>query len=214
MNRLSMSITAVLPLAIGLISTSLAQVSIGLHGGINVANATIDPNAFGTVSSHTGFMIGAVAEVGILGPLSVQVEPTYCQRGAALSSVLTVDIDHHSGTTAKFNYLEIPLLLKFNLLSEEVKPYIFTGPNLGIRLTSTFDTQVGGKTFSQDMQDQTEALDFAWDFGAGVACEVTPLISITIDARYSHGLTDVANSPTLSWHSRDFKIMAGVLFTP
>jgi len=192
-----------------------AQVSLGLRAGVNIANASLDPeNAYlGTASksSKTGFMIGAAAQFGLSDMISVQVEPMYAQKG--------FKIEGGGGTaTVKLNQIEIPVLFKAKFGKGEVKPYVFAGPNVGIKGSSKVTVEGGGQTQDIDIDTTTASIDFGVDFGGGVEYAITPKVSIMGDVRYSLGLTDLDKSAVPaggvdgSIKSNGIQFLIGVLF--
>jgi len=182
-------------------------VALGIRGGINFANASIEPE-FST-SSRTGFMIGGVVEVGLSGPIYLQIEPMYTQKGAELNLTL---FGETLTSTGKFDYLEIPVTLKAKFGTTELKPYIFAGPNLGFNLSAEAEVEVGGLSETTDVDEFTESIDFAIDFGGGIEFKVAPRTSLIADIRYALGLSDIDKDAVDSWKSRDVKILVGVMF--
>jgi hypothetical protein len=193
-------------------STTLAQLpfSLGVRAGLNFANLSFDPELPSTVdkSSHISFKFGAMAELGFIPMFAIQVEPMYVMRGA----------DLNQGSLErkwKFSYLEIPVLLKLKIpFPGPITPYAFAGPNIGVLLSATDETN-GQET---DVKDQLNSTDFALDFGAGVSFNVAPLIDLLIDARYSIGLSELPTDETkqsignLTFKTRDIQIVAGLMF--
>lgn len=205
----------VITLTFTLVSRSNAQggLSLGLKAGLNIANASIDPeNLYGagvSKGSRTGFMVGGVAEFGLSPMIFIQVEPMYAQKGTKYEG--------GGGTaTFKLDYLEIPILFKAKFTAgDAVKPYVFAGPNVGINLASKITTEGGGITQDTDIKDSLKTVDFGIDFGAGAEFKVAPKIAITGDVRYSLGLANIDNSSSPGAPSikpNGFQILVGVLF--
>jgi len=69
-----------------------AQIKLGLQSGINQANLNFDPllSDYET-SNRTGFMIGGIFNYEFTSVLSLQVEPTYIQKGALLDISIVED---------------------------------------------------------------------------------------------------------------------------
>lgn len=172
-------------LVLFLSSTSLAQLpfKLGIRAGLNIAGLSWDPALPSGVdnSSRIGFKFGAMAEMGFIPMFALQIEPMYVQKGGKLSLP-------GQEITNKLTYLDIPILLKLKLpVPGPVTPYAFAGPSIGILLSASSET--GGQ--DTDIKDQLSSTDFGLDFGAGVAFDVAPLVSLMLDARYSLGLSDI-----------------------
>jgi len=177
--------------------------SIGPKLGINLANATLDPDFPSGVDKTmlTAFMFGAAAEFGVNEMFAVQAEPMYAMKGFKVES---------GGQEAKFkvNYLEIPVLAKVKFGHGKAMPYIFAGPNLGINLTA----EVEGGGLTVDVKDSTESIDFGLDFGAGVGIDISPTTVLAIDGRYSLGLSDIDKTSSGSIKNTGIQFLVSFLF--
>lgn len=56
------------------------RVALGLRAGVNLADASTDPEF--PLDSRTGLVAGGIVEIGLSGPLYLQLEPRYAQKGA------------------------------------------------------------------------------------------------------------------------------------
>jgi hypothetical protein len=136
--------------------TAAAGVKFGIKGGANIAN--VNGNFTGELSnwkSTVGFCAGIFLEL-------------YTVKGA------------DSGTgKLKFDYLEIPVLLKIRIPTGSVHPFVFAGPAFGFSLRALID---GVK-----ISDMPTA-----DYGAVLGGGLQLGRSIHIDARYTMGLQKLA----------------------
>ena len=153
-----------------------ADVRFGLKGGANVANVDGD---FGTnVSnwkSRVGFCGGIFLELNFGRILTIQPEVLYTMKGAQA----TVEEGALSGTgKLRFDYIEIPILLKVRIPTGSVHPFVFAGPAFGFDLKSTFQDVTGTST------DVAKKVDYSAVMGAGLQLGS----SLHIDARYTLGL--------------------------
>src|SRR4051812_10077531 len=82
-----------------------AQVKFGVKGGLDVSNIikTNDPN-FNT-NYVTGFNAGVTLEIPLIGPLGVQPEVVYAQKG--YKAILST-----GDFTQTRNFIDIPLLAR------------------------------------------------------------------------------------------------------
>jgi len=200
-------------------SKSLAQIpfNFGVKGALNFASATLTDgtNPVPAISSRTAFGFAGVVEYELNSLISLQAEPQYIQKGAKTSAT-----DPTFGTvtgTGKFNYFEIPVLVKIGFDAMLIKPYVFAGPAVGFLTSASGESEYQGLTASIDMKDKTKSTEFSLNFGGGIAYPIAPLLSLTGDIRYSLGLTNIAKpqSPTdkSDWKSRDVKVFVGLLLS-
>ncbi|MGD0337584.1 MAG: porin family protein [Bacteroidota bacterium] len=191
-----------------------ASVRLGIDGGLNFANASVTnvPSAI-ALNSRTVPTFGGVAELSFHNVAFIRGEIRYTPKGIGATAS---DPKYVSSMTAKFEYLEIPIVIGVKFGPGPFKPYIFAGPNLGIRLSAELESDVLGKTYSKNVEDNTKSTDFALDFGGGLLFEADSQWAIFIDGRYSLGLTEIGGSRDFSvnseYKSRDIKVIAGILF--
>jgi hypothetical protein len=172
------TILAIVAFAAVLVSPrpAAADVRFGIKGGANVANVNGD---FGTnVSnwkSRVGFCGGIFIELNFGRLLTIQPEALYTMKGAQA----TVEEGALSGTgKLRFDYIEIPILLKVRIPTGSVHPFVFAGPAVGFDLKSTFQDITGTST------DVAKKVDWSAVMGAGLQLGS----SLHIDARYTLGL--------------------------
>lgn len=192
------------------------KISFGARAGLSFNNLSFDPDlqAGVTKSSRTGFKFGALAEIGFVPMLAIQIEPMFVTgAGAQASSAVGQE-------TIKLSFIEIPILLKFKIpISGPVSPYVFAGPNFVIISSANDLTEPKGQTsIETDLKDYTSSFNFALDFGAGAGFKVAPLTVIMLDIRYSLGLSNAFNDKGKQSFgftyvkTTAFQIVAGVLF--
>lgn len=189
---------------------------IGPHVGLNFANAArsgFPENVSFTNKVRTGIVAGVVVEWTLSDFFLLQCEPLYVQKGANVTETFYfADEAFSSQAEARFNYVAMPVVVRFRIPAPGIQPYLLTGPNLGYRTSAEVET--GGQT--RDYKDRTESIDIAWDIGGGVEQGIGPLVSLLVDFRFSYGFINVIKqqSPTdaTAWRSRDFKFAATILF--
>ncbi|HYF03771.1 MAG TPA: porin family protein [Patescibacteria group bacterium] len=189
-----------------------AQVSFGVKGGISIANQKIgeptEPQPgelMPTYSSIEGFVGGAFVHIGIpLVPFSVQGEVLYTQKGRKRVFNPTTSFGSIDAmSTLTLNYLEIPVLAKFNIpLPAPVTPNLYIGPAVSFLLSSKQrlqlkSTGLWGNTIQDTTAGDVEYIqknDFGLAFGGGVDFNLFAT-RVTLDARYTLGLKDVYKRP-------------------
>lgn len=231
--------SALLLLAV-LAASAFAQpkVKLGLQGGINYADASMD---FGEIPSEvqpkkkprTVFLFGAVAEIGISDMFSVLVEPRYVQKGPTIEASVSLPDSLFGSTQSlgftarmKLAYLEVPLSLKATFGSGNFTPYIFAGPNFAYLLSADEELEIFGVKASQNIKEGIEKFEVGLHLGAGVQYRLAKNMIATADIRYAQGLSKVNKSGTIqppdsqdlvvvggdNWKSRDVNFAMGLLF--
>lgn len=174
-----------------------AQVDFGVRGGVNFASfndASLD------VGSNTGFMGGFYVQYSIANsPIVIQPEILYSQKGAEYES--------QAGTvTANLNYIEIPVLAKFNyVLDGPLTPYVAAGPYVGFLISSS--QEASGKIPAEGLNDEFKTVDFGVAVGAGINYK-----RFNLGVRYDAGLTTVFDADDASAKNGNIAIIAGYSF--
>jgi hypothetical protein len=150
----------------------------GIKGGANVAN--VNGNFADNVSnwkSRVGFCGGIFLELNFGRLLTIQPEILYTMKGAEA----TLAVSPLAGTgKLRFDYLEIPILLKVRIPTGDIHPFVFAGPAIGFNVKSTFQDVTGNSSDVAGMKK----VDYSAVFGGGLQLGR----SIHIDARYTLGL--------------------------
>jgi hypothetical protein len=174
---------------VGLVATgAMAQFSLGLKAGLNVANQTYSMSGISiSPSSLTGFHGGLWANFKF-GKFGLQPEAYYSTQGSSLSS---------GGVTStnKFNYINIPILLRYNITNFL---NLHAGPQFGLLASAKSD--------GLDVKSQVKSLDFSAAVGAGFDLP----FGLMGGLRYCAGLTNIdkTNSGT-SVKNSIFQIYVG-----
>ncbi len=166
MNKIKLTISALLVvLSVGA-AMAQASVSLGLKGGLNFAN--VNASSVGAAyDSRTGYHLGAFLNAKFT-KFAIQPEIIYSRQGSSVS---------FSGSTTNYelDYINIPILLKFYLVAGL---NLQAGPQFGF-LTSAV---AGGV----DVKNQFKTSDTSIALGAGF-----DISKFCIDARYNLGLSEI-----------------------
>lgn len=206
------------------------QMYIGARVGANLSNWSYDtiPSG-GSLSVRTGFLAGAQFDYNFNDMWAVSAQALYDEKGSNenYNQTSTQDGETISTTgTVEFNlnYFEIPILLKANLGTGDIRPYIFAGPSFGFFLSGTENTNTATSsgivsnsiTATQPIADSTvKSPDISAVFGAGVSLKLSSGQLLFIDAAYALGLVNIVNTnlgDNTTVKSRDIRIAAGILF--
>jgi hypothetical protein len=175
-----------------------AQISFnkGIKAGYHSANVSLDPDS--DTGSRSAIAFGGFLELDLLGPIDIQGEVLYSPKGAKDKS--------GSETTVKVNYLEIPVLVKFQMpLAPTVSWNSFIGPYFGFKINESTDPDMGNN------EDLFKSSDLGGVIGLGL--KFNALISfVTVDARYSLGFSDIADGGETKIKNRVFAIYLGLGF--
>jgi outer membrane protein W len=165
------------------------NVSFGIEAGLMMTSITENPTSWEpTKSFKPGISAGAFLIYRFNDRFSLRPELLYAQRGVQsqlYDGFVSVDL------TAKFDYLELPLLAVYTFpLKSKIKPRIFAGPVVGYVLNSELEMSASILSVSVDFSSVTHVNDFALLLGAGFDWEVNDGI-ITFDVRYQRGFSNV-----------------------
>jgi hypothetical protein len=192
MNRIAAALLIVLFAA----STAHAQLTYGAKGGVT----------FATVASDVGdntFRFGLAGGAFVLWPVSsrfaVQPEVLYNQKGAKADSDL-VD------ASFRIDYIEVPILVRYNLSGSAHPFFIFGGPSIAFRVHAQSTAKFGDQTVKDDVTDQVES--FEWGLAVGAGKEFSKFF---VEGRYTHGMENVDKFGSDS-KNRAITAMAGVRF--
>ncbi len=170
---------------------------LGVQVGAAFSNVS-GPNELNT-SNRTGFAAGARVAVPLSPYLSLQPEATFVQRGATFAQAGGYSI------TAKYNTLQVPVLLKATLPVQPVSPYLTAGPVAFFNLSSSVDANTpGGTAASAGFNPKT--VEFGASIGAGI--DIGPVF---VAANYLIGLTEL-DEDSAQYHSRGVQLLGGVQF--
>ena len=167
----------------------LCAIEFGAKAGASLS-FVFEPNEIYNASNLLGIKGGVFASFPLSGLFSWQPEINYVVRGGRYYSA------HVRGTrSARFNYLEIPVLVNLSLKGKSIS--FFIGPYYGILLSST------------PLDDEH---DWCWkgyklrrsDAGL-VAGGRWRLKSVFVELQYTHGLMNIMTDPNSSATLLDHK---------
>lgn len=218
-------------------SSSLPNEVLGIdvHVGPNLANAHgYDESAVtGTgqrLGNRMGMMVGVGLELPLLTDLTFRPELNYIEKGIGLSERGTLP-DFEAGAAASYefdgsvrlSYIEIPLLVKYQVLPGSVRPNFMAGPSVGYMVgkggSGTVRAGSGVNARSQvidiPINDQfISDWDFGFQAGAGVDLDMAPRMSMLVGLRYSRSFTNVTKNAGAdeAFKSHGWLLTAGIQF--
>ena len=157
----------------------------GFKGGLSFAN-WYGSDVSGT-DSKIGLAAGTFYNVQPSDKISIQTELLYVVKGFKAED-LGIEVK------TKLEYIEFPFLIKWMFPTDgNVKPNLFLGAAPAINISAKTEIAIGNSKVEVDIKDFIKGFDFGLVFGGGFDFAVSNSF-ITIDVRYTLGLTSVDNS--------------------
>jgi hypothetical protein len=206
--------------------------------GVTISTTTVETinseTQSGSISSQSGitFGVGYNVPVTTLGKFmfSLQPEFNYIQKGYKISTAGEIQLgepsyEYKGQTEFTINYIEIPVLAKFELGSDNLKVAAFAGPSLGFALGgkyhNTFNMDTGNPEddFRENEgdiifyrrptnSDDYDAFDHNIEFGIQAGASITLFRYVSVDVRYGMALTDLIHDTESK--NRVFQFTVGV----
>lgn len=193
---------SLLVLLAGLMLTSSlqSQSAIGGKMGIHLSKWTgEDGDFYGPNSKYAvGTQAGLVFQIGINDMISIQPELLLLQKGVRVKTSYSFsnfgDEINFEGIT-RFNYLEVPILVKLNFpIGEQLSVFLNVGPSIGYVLNGVSLRKQDSETEKGDFMfnDQTgyNRFDTSIAVGGGIGYDL-PFGKLLLEVRYLYGLLDV-----------------------
>ncbi len=189
-----------------------------LGGGLNLSDFM--GGDAGTVDRKSGLDLGASIPIVRVGALQLRAEGYYRQKGARGVEDFQQAAISGEPVEIGIDYVEAPLLLRATLpsLGRRIFPYLEGGPAFAWRVDCgiSYDATGGssnpscddlnGENLEQTLKDYEQGLVF----GGGIDVPVMSFGSVNVDARYTHGLSRLAENGDV--HNRAFSVMLGYSF--
>ncbi len=206
-----------------------AQISIGGKIGANFADTDVN-GVLGTFAPeqkvYTGFTAGIMAEIPILNGFSFRPELNFIQKGFQIKetfdvSVLGIDLPIGGSARTRLNYIEIPLLMKYSVGTDQAKFYAIAGPSIAYAANAELRPRA---TFILDFNLPHIPINLdndiynRWEVSGvlGLGGEVKAGHGkIFMDGRYNLGFTSMLDNPVINLDIKNqgFNISAGYAYT-
>jgi hypothetical protein len=183
-------------IAVLLCSNAWAKPVFGVKAGLNLANATEDPEDLSN-KIKLGLMFGGVGDFSLSqsNTTTLRLELLYVQKGWKESGLATFYSlqDGYYMANADITYsvdeLVIAPFLVLRFPSEGVTPFIQGGPELGFNLGAKYKVDSQGQSESSDFPNWSST-NFGINIGGGIALPAGDG-EVVFDARYNLGLVNL-----------------------
>ncbi len=195
-------------------SPVVAQVSLGVYGGVNRSDLSGDGPPKTKYRERRGVVLGFVAEFPVATDVAISVQPSYAQRGARIAFEIKGEQELRDSLDVRLDYISIPVLMK--IFAGHRRTFVTAGLDVGFLADATIDDGVN----SGDVSDIIRTTDIAAVFGLGVVI-VKRQPEITMELRYAQSFLNVANpesdpeseSLPQRFRSTGLQLLIGVMFT-
>jgi len=183
-----------------------------------------------TKSNFNTYSMGGFFEYRINPMFAVQLDILYNMKGANIETDLsttledTIQVNGTIEQELKLAYLSFPLLGKLAFGNPAgIRPYLLAGPELSILLSAEAKTkaeitasipgysQTFRDTQKDDIKDECESLEFAFNLGGGVEFPLSTMKAF-IDARYGLGMSTVNKEGEEDFKNNVIYVNVGLAF--
>ncbi|GEM_PF-3012225 len=173
-----------------------SPVGFGLKGGICISEQNYSANDFEPWNNFVGPTAGVFSDFHLLDFLSLQLEVNYAQKGSS-GPIGSLSYSNFPGVTgianysATFDYLEIPLLVRFQIqLNKDWTGYFLAGPAVSFLLNETDSIALlNSPAFATTPLSRNDTVNYPstdWQFYLGMGVEYRGFI---LEVRSGIGLT-------------------------
>jgi hypothetical protein len=196
------------------VAPAMAEVRVGGVGGLNLASLSTDEQGV-KLGTLTRWGVGGALELDLTERLAVVSRPMFIGKGAdiktlpELGDVAAQGKDSYART--ELGYIELPLLFKYSLTAEGVRPYLIAGPSLGVLRNATGVSKFGSAPEQrEDIKGDFKSTDFSLCAGAGLGKNIGP-VYLFAEGLYALGLTNIDKDKSEgSGKNRGLQFRAGI----
>lgn len=169
-----------------------AQIGYGVHAAGNLNTQAELGQLWNNCEIYQGFTIGGFLEYGVGKNLSLQTEINYQKKGEKIN--MTVE-GIKSVTRREFNYISVPLLLRFSypgaVSDDKIDISFFGGPYAGFLTSAYSKIKAGDISTPVDIDKQAEKADAGAILGGGIKYRLENGGAVLVELRYEMGLTKI-----------------------
>lgn len=168
--------------------------TVGILAGVNLAK--LSGSDVTDASNRTGFVGGLYLTLHIAGGFGIEPEALYTMQGSKFKD---------SDLQVKLNYISVPVLLRYDVKTPGVHPYLFAGPTFSFKASCKEANDTDSVDCSQDEALKPKSFDIGATGGAGVAFG-----KLSVSARYTAGFSKVSDN--IDAKNRTISVLAGLAF--
>ncbi len=178
------------------VNTGTPALTVAIKGGVNDSNLKLDDD-----SLPLTWLLGGVGGLSIGGNLTsnvgMKVEALYSQRGAK-------DDIENADAKERITYIDVPVTFHVGTsMNNGARVFLFTGPQVAYKIKSEIINDLDDTT--TDTDEAIKDWEFGWTIGVGVAVQ-----RVSLDARYTHGLTNINKTDGTPVKSQAVSVMVGI----
>lgn len=182
---------------------------VGIKGGYSLAKFSLVPADPEMSWQYLPSWVAGVYFDFKLGFVSVQPEILYTRMGAKYA-----DAVEDFRLEYRFDYVQVPVLLKFNIVpAGPIRPFLYGGGYGAYLLKAEGFMQMGEDSETADLIEDLQRYDYGIVGGGGLAFKL-PGISLSVEGRYNLGLANIMKDPSEgeSLKNRSIMVLVGVGF--
>jgi hypothetical protein len=192
----------------------VAQIRVGILGGINSTGFSGDNPPNGYFASDVGYNVGMTADLFLIDDIAVNMQAIYSYRSTIIQYDVNYQYEKYDSLSINTDYFELPVNIK--VISNNKMSFVTAGLCLAIPLHSIIlNNRLGTE---QDIKDRFEPYVLNANFGIGLQFTIgKPMIFVEL--RYSQSLTNLTkikiNEIDINnkLKSNSIQIYIGMLFT-
>jgi hypothetical protein len=182
---------------------------VGIKGGYSQAKFSLVPAETEVNWQYLPSWVAGVYFEFKLGFVSVQPEILYTRMGGKFA-----DEVEDFRVEYRFDYVQVPVLLKFNILpAGPVRPFLYGGGYGAYLVKAQGFMASGEESDTADLTEDFQRYDYGGVVGGGLAFKL-PGISLSVEGRYNLGLANIIKEPIEgeSAKNRSLMVLVGVGF--
>jgi hypothetical protein len=182
---------------------------VGIKGGYSLAKFSLVPAETEMTWQYLPSWVAGVYFDFKLGFVSVQPEILYTRMGAKFA-----DEVEDFRLEYRFDYVQVPVLLKFNIVPVgPIRPFFYGGGYGAYLLKAEGFMASGEESETADLIEEFQRYDYGVVGGGGLAFKL-PGLSLSVEGRYNFGLANIIKDPLEgeSLKNRSIMVLVGVGF--
>lgn len=166
------------------------EAGVGLKVGFSLARihqTSAEPLPFAW--EDLPFFVGGLSFEGGRALISLQPELLYVRMGG------TYTIDSDNGLEYRFQYIQVPVMLKLDIIAfGPLRPFVDAGAYGSFLLKAEGVMKAAGVTTKAGFTEDYERYDYGIVGGAGLTLKL-PVVSLSVEGRFNYGLMNIIKDP-------------------